>query len=130
MAARDPGLHRIPAAVRTVLKVELGGSTGKIATSSTEAVGTTTNTLHGTHSGTAGFGMVAANSRVTIASTGNDAGLNAIATFIDNFTITSPSYASFVRGTFVATVSFDGGLSFAPGGLSAGDSVRGGAFTD
>ena len=110
----------------TVLKVELGGSTGKVVTSSTEAVGTSTNTAHGSHAGTAGFGRVGAGSRVTIASTGNDPGLNAVSTFIDNFTVTSPSYASFVRGTFIATVSFNGGLTLAPSGLSPGDGARGG----
>ncbi len=121
-------LSLCPALAVTSLRVELGGSTGEVATSETEKVSTSISTPHGVHDGSADFGSVTASSAISISTTAGDPGLNAISTFSDDIVITSPGIVAFARGTLVATVTFEGSLSVVPSELSAGDGASGGAL--
>ncbi len=117
-----------PALAVTSLRVELGGSTGEVATSETEKVSTSTATPHGVHDGSADFGSVSASSLISISTSAGDSGLNAISSFSDDITITSPGIGAFSRGILVVTLTFEGGLTVVPSALSPGDSASGGAL--
>ena len=101
------GTLAFPAQARA--QCDVTASAGSVVVPGPPVPATAVNgTLYGSFQATAAFGPLSAGASVDLPENGSESGMNAIAQFNDQLTITAPGVAQFTAGTFTAVINTQG----------------------